>query len=253
MASLLQLAQSAAESTAPWIPREIPTLPSLPDDPPPSGNHPSWRISFDAADRGAEACSLPAIWRDLTIGRLRAWRESVGPERVLFLAWLDAARPPIGPDDLGIVVRILSGDPQKAIAADVSTATSTISGRYARALSKLDISSRDVPLVPVLAAQGFSGIGPVPAARSCVVDHEGCACLVVSVPRPSTGRLPGLTRAEEEVAQGIVEGYSRFEIARRRATSVNTVARQVHSIFNALQITGRFALIRRAIEFNCFR
>jgi DNA-binding NarL/FixJ family response regulator len=76
---------------------------------------------------------------------------------------------------------------------------------------------------------------------------------VVSVPRPSTGRLPGLTRAEEEVAQGIVEGYSRFEIARRRATSVNTVARQVHSIFNALQITGRFALIRRAIEFNCFR
>ena len=248
----LQFAQSAAENTAPWISSEIPTLPSLPDDPPPSGNHPGWRTTFDAADRGAPACSLPEIWQDLVLGRFRPWRESVGPERVLFLAWLDATQPRICPEDLGILARVLSGNPQKVIASDLRTATSTISGRYARALSKLDLSPRRVPLIAVLAAQGSAGIGPIPSARSCFVDHQGCACLVVSVPRPVTARMSGLTQAEQVVAQGIIEGRSRFEIARGRATSVNTVARQVHSTFNALQITGRFALIRRAIELDCF-
>jgi DNA-binding NarL/FixJ family response regulator len=248
----LQIAHSEALNTPPWISAEVPTLPSLPDDPPPSGNHPAWRTAFDAADQGASACSLPAVWHDLVRGRFRPWRESVGPERVLLLTLLEGTQPRIGPDDLGILARVLSGDPQKVIASDLRTASSTISGRYARALSKLDLSPRRVPLIAVLAAQSSAGIGPIPAARGCVVDHQGCACLVVSVPRPVTARMPGLTLAEQAVAQGIIEGRSRFEIARRRATSVNTVARQVHSTFNALQTTGRFALIRRAIQLACF-
>jgi len=250
--SLRQLTQTADDSQARWIPAGPPTLPSLPDHPPPSGNHPAWRAAIDAADRKAPGCSLPTLWQDLVRGSVRAWRQSIGPERVLFLAWLDATDPRPCPGDLGILVRVLSGDPQKGIAFDLGTATSTISGRYARALSGFDLSPRNVPLIVVLAAQGFSGVGSILTGRSCVVDHQGSSCRVVSVPRPMTHRMPGLTQAEQAVAQGIIEGYSRFEIARRRATSVNTVARQVHSIFSALQITGRFSLIRRAIELDCF-
>lgn len=248
----LQIAQSAAENTARWISPDPPTLPSLPDEPPQSGNHPGWLPAIDDADRGASACSLPEIWQDLVLGRLRPWRQSSGPERLLFLARLDATDPRLCPGDLGILVRVLSGDPQKVIASDLGTATSTISGRYARALSRFDLSPRNVPLMVVLAAQSFYGIGSILTGRSCIVEHQGCSSLVVSVPRPVTSRMPGLTQAEQVVAQGIIEGRSRFEIARSRATSVNTVARQVHSTFNALKITGRFSLIRRAIELDCF-
>jgi DNA-binding CsgD family transcriptional regulator len=62
-----------------------------------------------------------------------------------------------------------------------------------------------------------------------------------------------LTHAEQDVARWIIEGCSRFEIARRRQTSVHTVARQFHAIFNAQRITGRFALVRSALELHCFR
>jgi DNA-binding NarL/FixJ family response regulator len=61
-----------------------------------------------------------------------------------------------------------------------------------------------------------------------------------------------LTHAEQQVAQWLIEGECRTEIARRRATSVHTVARQFSSVFTALRIRGRYALIRCAAEQCCF-
>jgi DNA-binding NarL/FixJ family response regulator len=61
-----------------------------------------------------------------------------------------------------------------------------------------------------------------------------------------------LTRAEQEVAGLFIEGRSRGEIADHRKTSALTVAGQVHSIFSALRVSGRYALIRRAAELGCF-
>ncbi len=41
----------------------------------------------------------------------------------------------------------------------------------------------------------------------------------------------GLTDAEREVARLVMEGLSNAEIARRRGTSIRTVANQVASVF----------------------
>jgi DNA-binding CsgD family transcriptional regulator len=65
--------------------------------------------------------------------------------------------------------------------------------------------------------------------------------------------MVGLTPAEREIAQWIIEGCSRFYIAHRRRTSVHTVARQFNAINDALRTTGRYALIRSAVELGCFR
>jgi DNA-binding CsgD family transcriptional regulator len=74
----------------------------------------------------------------------------------------------------------------------------------------------------------------------------------MSVPRPMTDHLTCLTPAEREIARWIIEGQTRSEIADLRRTSPNTVAVQVHSVFSALRVTGRYALIRRAVELKCF-
>jgi DNA-binding CsgD family transcriptional regulator len=61
-----------------------------------------------------------------------------------------------------------------------------------------------------------------------------------------------LTRAEQEEACLFIEGRSRAEIADHRRTSALTVAGQVHAIFSALRLSGRYALVRRAGELGCF-
>ncbi len=104
----------------------------------------------------------------------------------------------------------------------------------------------------VVAAQTWTGVSLVPEGRSTYFVHEGRVCLVMSVPRPMTCGIEGLTLAEREVAQLLIEGRSRTEIARHRATSAHTVANQFRSIFAAVGVTGRHALIRRAIELRCF-
>jgi DNA-binding CsgD family transcriptional regulator len=74
----------------------------------------------------------------------------------------------------------------------------------------------------------------------------------MSVPRPVTWGMEALTHSEREVAQLLIEGRSRDEIARHRSTSASTVANQIRSIFSTMGVTGRHALIRRAIELRCF-
>jgi len=61
-----------------------------------------------------------------------------------------------------------------------------------------------------------------------------------------------LTRGQQEVALWLIEGMTRYEIANLRRTSVHTVARQFHSIYNTLRVTGRYELIRRVVELDCF-
>jgi DNA-binding NarL/FixJ family response regulator len=61
-----------------------------------------------------------------------------------------------------------------------------------------------------------------------------------------------LTCAEQKVAEILIEGCARPEIALRRNASVHTIGRQIHCIFSSLEVTGRYGLIRRAVELGCF-
>jgi DNA-binding NarL/FixJ family response regulator len=220
--------------------------------PPRDPSDPLWRAALSAVEASAPENALGAVWEDLARGRLRPWCQTITRDRVHLIARLNRSRPSLSPDDAAVLVRVLCGEPQKVVASELGIATSTASGRCLRSLDQLELAHLTVPLALVLAAQSWAGIARVPTARTAVFEQRGQLALIVSVPRPVTTHMATLTRAEQEVAQCLIEGDCRKEIARRRATSVHTVARQFSSLFTTLRIGGRYALIRCAAELRCF-
>jgi DNA-binding NarL/FixJ family response regulator len=114
------------------------------------------------------------------------------------------------------------------------------------------VENTPVPLPLIVAAQQACRIHLAADAKCLRIEHDGDICTILSVRRPDMRTVRALTRAEQEVACLVIEGSSRWEIAHYRKTSVLTVARQVHAIFAALRLSGRYALIRRAGELGCF-
>ena len=194
---------------------------------------------------------LARVWEELLRGRLRPLCEVTTSHRIeAYLRPADGR--PLSHDDARLVVHVLSGQARKALADDLGIATSTATGRVLRALSKLELVDHSIPLPLVLAAQSWAGASHVPSGRVDVVDHEGRRCLAVSVPRPATARMTRLTHVQQLVAQCLIEGFTRQEIAERRKTSVYTVSRQFHSVFSCLRVTGRYAVIQQAAFLRCF-
>jgi DNA-binding CsgD family transcriptional regulator len=253
MGPALQLVRPPARSerTSSWNLLAQPRRPHAPEAPA-EGRQTLWQAAVEAEEKGSVECPLEGVWDDHVHGRLRAWWESVGPDRIILLARVAGGASNVGSEDAAILARVLSGQQQKLLAADFGIAPSTVSGRYVRAVDKLDLTPSTIPLPLVLAAQARVGVGQIPRARHAFFEAQGSVCMVISVPRPNMARMTNLTSAEQEVAAWLIEGCSRFEIARRRKTSVHTVARQFHSIFAVQRVTGRFALIRSAVASNCF-
>ncbi len=209
-----------------------------------------WQAAVEHDLEGAPV-SLGRIWAELVRGNLRVWRENASSSRVLLVSRATALGRPLDGDLISVAVRILCGEPQKNVAFALESAPSTVSGQYSRALAELHCSPRSVPLSVVLAAQAASTLSCVPA-RVCSFTHGGVRWVVVSVRRPAVERLTELTPAEKIVAHGVLEGRQRREIACRRSTSMNTVSRQIHSLFTRLDVRGRLSLIRRAAERGAF-
>jgi len=82
------------------------------------------------------------------------------------------------------------------------------------------------------------GLARTDGARTLRFLHEGQELIVLSVPLQPASRI-ALTRAQLEVARSIVRGESNAAIARRRGTSVRTVANQVASILRRLGVASR--------------
>lgn len=229
-----------------------PRSPGPPDPPDPPD---AWRAALaalDAPESRADPADLGRIWDSVVQGRLRPLSEVVTKDRVCLVSQVIGRPEGLSPEDASLVVNVLCGEPRKAIASELSIALSTATGRFLRALAKLELADRNVPLPLVLAAQCRVSAARIRSGRRAAVDHEGNRCLALSVPRPATRHLVPLTPSEQEIAQWLIEGLTRYEIADRRETSVHTVAGQFHSIFAALHVTGRYELIRRAVELGCF-
>jgi DNA-binding CsgD family transcriptional regulator len=60
----------------------------------------------------------------------------------------------------------------------------------------------------------------------------------------------GLTRAEDEVCQMLVEGLNTGEIVERRGVSPETVRSQIKRIMNKTRVQNRAMLIRLALSIN---
>jgi DNA-binding NarL/FixJ family response regulator len=200
---------------------------------------------------------LAAVWHDAMEGRLtlrfadrasgRAYvlLESTGAPR--------ASNHGLGRVETAVLVRVLCGEQQKKVALELGIACSTASKWFTLALSKLRLSGGPTPLPLVLAAQGWASARPPPVdARSATFTHDGSELVLLSVPLPRVVDDMGLTGAEVEVARLLIEGATRREIAIQRATSQQTVACQLRNIFSKLQVSGRNALIRAAVERGWF-
>jgi DNA-binding NarL/FixJ family response regulator len=232
----------------PTLPWSKPPLALLPD--------PLWAAAVDAdATRGAPGGPSSA-WDDLVSGRMRIRSANTTPARTYLLARSNEPQErrirELTDSETLILARVLSGEQQKVLACDLSIAPSTVSNRFVRALARIDLSARTASLPLVLLAQAAAGAVRTRHPRSASFKHQGSLCLVLSVPRPAASRMAQLTCAERAVAGMLIEGCSRPEIARRRGASVHTVGRQIHSIFSSLDVTGRYGLIRRAVEIGCF-
>ncbi len=206
----------------------------------------------------ADAIAQPGVdlaetWQMFIDGDLRFHGAYRTRSRHYVLARTMAGKPrpwaPLNGIEAHILSRVLCGEAQKAVAAELGIACSTTSKWFTQGLEKLNIDRCAVPLPLVAAAQSWK-LGRTPAIdrRSALFDFDGGAFWVLSASRPHIGLDAPLTASERAVAQHLVEGDSRRDIAAQRSTSAQTVAGQIRAIFSKLGLRGRFSLIRRAAD-----
>jgi DNA-binding NarL/FixJ family response regulator len=197
------------------------------------------------------------FWQAFLEGRFRSGSQWIGPDRSYVLAQVatesGTPRCALNRIETAVLVRVLCGEQQKLIAMELGIGCSTASKWYAHAVAKLGLNGRPIASPIVIAAQAWAmGREPALDARVATVEHGGSTFLLISVPRPRIPQGTPLTPAEREVAALLVDGGSRQEIALCRGSSVQTVASHVRGLFSKLEIVGRYALIRRALDLGWF-
>jgi DNA-binding CsgD family transcriptional regulator len=197
-----------------------------------------------------------SVWQEMLDGRLVFVGDaSTAARRLVALVRMDVSdsRRKLNRIETQILVRVLCGEQQKAAALDLDIACSTASKWCTEGLDKLRLDSHRIALPLVLAAQAWSSGRTLDAdARSLPFEHAGHAMLVFSV-AAATGRAGALTLAELEVAKLVIDGASRWEIAKKRQTSPQTVACQLRGVYAKLRVRGRHDLIHHAEQAGWFR
>jgi len=151
---------------------------------------------------------------------------------------------PAFPDPRGLTARerqvaefVGLGRTTKEIAYTLGLSGSSIDNSVARAAAKLGLSSR-AELAAFFSPGGLR-------AKLAEVAVAGESLLVGAYPLMSEHSLTNLTGAERVVVAHLVAGSTNADIARRRNTSVRTVANQMHSIFVKLGVRSRSELAAR--------
>jgi DNA-binding NarL/FixJ family response regulator len=214
--------------------------------------------AIETAARASPGAVLADLWQDILDTRLVLASEGTGPGgryvRCRVAQGVPSRGSPLSRVETAVLIRVLDGEQQKAVAVDLGMACSTTSKWHTEALKKLRLNAGPIPLPLVVAAQTWASGKPPPVdARRETIFDEGSEFVVLTVRMPDASADPRLTRAEAEVAQALIEGQSRWEIAARRSTSTQTVACQLRGIFSKLRVGGRCALIKHGLAAGWFR
>jgi DNA-binding CsgD family transcriptional regulator len=214
-------------------------------------------FALGAEGLAGSPCDLAWVWQCLLDAQLIFVGQGAGPWGRYALCRRVAPSPTSGSVlnslETTMLLRVLGGEAQKAVAADLGIACSTASKFHGKAIDKLHLRRGPVALPVVMAAQAWVAREPGPPVSRLVTLKSGAAeYVLVTVPRPSAAREERITPAEREVAELLVDGQSKGEIARRRSTSTHTVACQLRAIFRKLRAGGRCELIKRAVEGGWF-
>jgi DNA-binding CsgD family transcriptional regulator len=204
-------------------------------------------VRADAESR--ERIDLGGLWRELTNATLVV-RDCFFTQRDCLIA-VEAKAPErrtdrrLLPKKLRVLERVLLRGGQKAVAAELGLAPSTvaiIAGGCLRAMG-MDCGASRAPLPLWLSVHALHRNTPYHEARFSRVTHGEQSYTILGVPRPEL-RLEGLvSRAEADVIKLLIEGLSHAEMAKLRHTSVRTVANQLAAAFHKLGVSGRSELL----------
>jgi DNA-binding NarL/FixJ family response regulator len=200
-----------------------------------------------------------AIWNAVVAGRWTLLDQFDSDGDRCFVARQnhpDVPGSPLSERERQIVAHASRGYSNKHIAYDLGLCSSTVAAQLTSAARKLGVSSRETLLHAFAVLGGntdHAADDDDPPARHHdddttirVVrfrhDDQECALIRISI----APRLPeSLTAAEAAVATLAIEGLSNAAIARRRKTSVRTVANQLRSIYSKLAVGSRRQLRSR--------
>jgi DNA-binding NarL/FixJ family response regulator len=144
-----------------------------------------------------------------------------------------------------LIESAILGQAQKVLAIDMGRSSSTVSTVLHGSLQAMGLSCqfRCSPLsLALLAHAARRDARPRPS-----VAREGDAWVLTFV-RPDWALRARLSGSEHDVARLALEGKTHAEMALLRRVSQRTIANQLQSAFSKLKVTGRFQLLRLAID-----
>jgi DNA-binding NarL/FixJ family response regulator len=210
-----------------------------------------WQVLPTAGDVGL---TTREFYLELVDLRLKVISHFVADERLYLVAEARDVAPSererLSERERDVFCRLLAGQAQKATSIELGLSQSTVATHCARAFAKLHLNPDPytVPLALVIITQAAYGAVDIANARVTASVRHGVRYVVANISRPPCGALAKLTTAEREVALALLNGSPKSEIARVRLTSVNTIGRQVSSVFSKLNVKGRYELIRRMCD-----
>jgi DNA-binding NarL/FixJ family response regulator len=200
-------------------------------------------------DERTSSWSPVDVWSNLVAGRLALTKHFSFEERA-FLVARDSSteeQHALSARESEVLSHLLIGQSQKWMGYELGLSASTVATHIARAFAKLGVapSVNGVPLALILICQGAREAIRLSDPQITTSTLGGERYVIASVARPSETHLSDLTTAERAIALALVDGLSKFDIARARSTSVHTIGRQISSVFAKLNVKGRFDLICR--------
>jgi DNA-binding NarL/FixJ family response regulator len=208
-----------------------------------SGGH----SEFGSTPNTGAPAALSFVWTKLCEGQLRIarhvqeefWttlhleaRHANDPSR-----WLIRGR------SLAVLQRVLMGRNLKFISLDLALSSSTVSAEFQAAMRALELEPRISSLPMYLPQLWHAGRTRPTTDAALRASLRGIHHATVWLPRPDLRLAAVLTCAELQVSSLLLQGKTHAEVAAARGTTTRTIANQLASIFEKLQVSGRLDLV----------
>jgi DNA-binding CsgD family transcriptional regulator len=189
---------------------------------------------------------LADLWRRFVEGRL--FLRSILRTESRSCALLEERSGPcrVTSAKLGAFERLMLGQSQKEVAAELGCSISSVSSAARECLLAFSYGNQPsrTPLLFFMAAHAAHGF-PVCRAR---IEPAGPGRWLLSIEQPDTQMRGKLPAAELNTACLLIEGKTYQEMAVLRRTSPRTVANQLSAVFRKLGVSGRSELLSKLVR-----
>lgn len=191
------------------------------------------------------------LWFALQAGRTRITASHCGAAMCYleFLAVPDADSVPLEPVVAETLNRLLCGQAQKVIALEFGCSGSTVTTRAQRAIRQIGLNCAPSNLPVLLVILSQTARGNLQNSQTYLGEYPpGSGRHLLTAPRPDTGTLKALSRAESELVNMMVAAVSRRDMALEREVSGRTIANQLAQVYQKLGVCSRITLMIRVTQ-----